>query len=61
MPLPRILRIFSRYQRYGGEEDVARRVHAELAEVMDADWSESSTAEFLGKSFASRLVGYVCP
>ena len=61
MPLPRILRIFSRYQHYGGEEDVARRVHAELAEVMDADWSESSTAEFLGKSFASRLVGYVCP
>ena len=56
MPLPRILRIFSRYQHYGGEEDVARRVHAELAEVMDADWFESSTAEFLGKSFGSRLV-----
>jgi glycosyltransferase involved in cell wall biosynthesis len=56
MPLPRILRIFSRYQHYGGEEGVARRVHAELAEVMDADWFESSTAEFLGKTFGSRLV-----
>jgi glycosyltransferase involved in cell wall biosynthesis len=56
MPLPKILRIFSRYQHYGGEEDVARRVHAELAEVMEADWFESSTAEFLGKSFGSRLV-----
>jgi glycosyltransferase involved in cell wall biosynthesis len=55
MPLPRILRIFSRYQHYGGEEEVARRVHAELAEVMEADWFESSTAEFLGKSVRSRL------
>lgn len=55
MPRPRILRIFSRYQHYGGEEDVARRVHAELAEVMEADWFESSTAEFLGQSFRSRF------
>ena len=55
MPRPRILRIFSRYQHYGGEEDVARRVHAELAEVMEADWFESSTAEFLGRSFRSRF------
>ena len=35
---------------------MARRVHAELAEVMEADWFESSTAEFLGKSFGLRLV-----
>jgi glycosyltransferase involved in cell wall biosynthesis len=56
MPLPRILRIFSRYQHYGGEEDVARRVHAQLAEVMEADWFESSTGEFLGKSIRSRLM-----
>jgi hypothetical protein len=55
MPPPRVLRIFNRYERYG-EEDVARRVHAELAEVMEADWFESSTTEFLGKSFGSRLV-----
>jgi hypothetical protein len=55
MPPPRVLRIFNRYERYG-EEDVARRVHAELAEVMEADWFESSTAELLGKSFRSRLV-----
>jgi glycosyltransferase involved in cell wall biosynthesis len=55
MPLPRILRIFSRYQHYGGEEDMARRVHAELAEVMEADWFESSTAEFLGNSFRTRF------
>jgi glycosyltransferase involved in cell wall biosynthesis len=55
MPLPRVLRIFGRYQHYGGEEAVARRIHAELAEVMDADWFESSTDELLGKSFGSRL------
>jgi glycosyltransferase involved in cell wall biosynthesis len=55
LPPPRILRIFSRYQNYGGEEDVVWRVHAELAELMEADWFESSTAEFLGKSFRSRL------
>jgi glycosyltransferase involved in cell wall biosynthesis len=55
MPLPRILRIFSRYQHFGGEEEVARRVHAEMAEMMEADWFESSTEEFLGKSLPSRL------
>jgi glycosyltransferase involved in cell wall biosynthesis len=55
MPLPRVLRIFGRYQHYGGEEAVARRIQTELADVMDADWFESSTDEFLGKSFTSRL------
>jgi len=55
MALPRILRIFSRYEQYGGEEDMARRAHAELAEVMEADWFESSTAELLGKSVRSRI------
>jgi glycosyltransferase involved in cell wall biosynthesis len=56
MPLPRVLRIFSRYQHYGGEEEMARRVHAELAEVMEADWLESSTTELLGDSLGSRFM-----
>jgi glycosyltransferase involved in cell wall biosynthesis len=55
MSNPRILRIFSRYQHYGGEEAVAKRIHRELAEVMDADWFESSTGTLLGDSFISRL------
>jgi glycosyltransferase involved in cell wall biosynthesis len=56
MPNPRILRIFSRYEQYGGEEAVARRIHQELAEVMDADWFESSTETLLGDSIATKLV-----
>jgi glycosyltransferase involved in cell wall biosynthesis len=56
MPNPRILRIFSRYEQYGGEEAVARRIHQELAEVMDADWFESSTETLLGSSLATKLV-----
>ena len=56
MPNPRILRIFSRYEQYGGEEAVARRIHQELAEVMDADWFESSTETLLGNSIATKLV-----
>jgi glycosyltransferase involved in cell wall biosynthesis len=55
MMRPRVLRIFSRYQHFGGEEAAARRVHTELAEFMDADWFESSTDEFLGKTLFSRL------
>jgi glycosyltransferase involved in cell wall biosynthesis len=55
MPNPRILRIFSRYEQYGGEEAVARRIHQELAEVMDADWFESSTETLLGNSIATKL------
>ena len=51
----RILRIFSRYEQYGGEEAVARRIHQELSEVLDADWFESSTGTLLGNSFTSRL------
>jgi glycosyltransferase involved in cell wall biosynthesis len=55
MPPPRILRIFGRYQHYGGEEAIAKRIHRELAEVMDADWFESSTESLLGDSIAARL------
>jgi glycosyltransferase involved in cell wall biosynthesis len=55
MSRPRILRIFSRYQQYGGEEAVVGRIHRELAEVMDADWFESSTGTLLGKSIMSRF------
>jgi glycosyltransferase involved in cell wall biosynthesis len=55
MSRPRILRLFSRYQQYGGEEAVAKRIHQALAEVMDADWFESSTGMLLGSSFSSKL------
>jgi glycosyltransferase involved in cell wall biosynthesis len=55
MSRPRVLRIFSRYQQYGGEESVARRIHQELSGVMDADWFESSTGTLLGSSIFSRL------
>ena len=55
MARPRILRIFSRYQQSGGEEAVAKRIHQELAQVMEADWFESSTGALLGNSLTSRL------
>jgi glycosyltransferase involved in cell wall biosynthesis len=55
MALPRVLRIFSRYQQSGGEETVVQRIHQELEEVMDADWFESSTGTLLGSSLGARL------
>jgi len=55
MSRPRILRIFGRYQQFGGEEAVAKRIHQELAGLMNADWFESSTGSLLGSSFSSRL------
>ena len=54
MSRPRILRVFSRYQQYGGEEAAAKRIHQELGEVMDADWFESSTETLLGASLAAK-------
>lgn len=55
MPRPRILRIFARYQQFGGEETVARRIHEDLMPWMDADWFEGSTDELLGKHVIDRL------
>jgi glycosyltransferase involved in cell wall biosynthesis len=55
MAKPRILRIFARYQQFGGEEKVARKIHEDLMPWMDADWFESSTDELLGNGVASRL------
>jgi hypothetical protein len=55
IPEPSTILLIGLGASYGGEKDVARRVHAELPEVMEADWFESSTAEFLGQSFRSRF------
>jgi glycosyltransferase involved in cell wall biosynthesis len=54
-PRLRVLRIFGRYQEYGGEEAAARRIHETLKPYMDAEWFESSTAEMLGGSLAQRV------
>jgi glycosyltransferase involved in cell wall biosynthesis len=56
MAKPRILRIFARYQQFGGEEKVARKIHEDLMPWMDADWFESSTDELLGNRVIDRLV-----
>jgi glycosyltransferase involved in cell wall biosynthesis len=55
MTKPRILRIFARYQQFGGEETVARRIHEDLMPWMNADWFEGSTDELLGKRVLDRL------
>jgi glycosyltransferase involved in cell wall biosynthesis len=52
---PRVLRVFARYQRFGGEEAVAKRIHADLRDYVEADWFEYSTDELLGKSWGQRL------
>jgi hypothetical protein len=49
-PRLRVLRIFGRYQEYGGEEAAARRIHETLKPYPDAEWLESSTDALLGKS-----------
>ncbi|MBV9999158.1 MAG: glycosyltransferase family 4 protein [Verrucomicrobia bacterium] len=52
---PRVLRIFARYQRFGGEEAVAKRIHADLEDYLEADWFEYSTDDLLGKSWGQRI------
>lgn len=52
---PRVLRVFARYQRFGGEEVVAKRIHADLRDYLEADWFEYSTDALLGKSWGQRL------
>jgi hypothetical protein len=50
-----VLRIFGRYQEYGGEEAAARRIHETLKPYLDAEWLESSTDALLGKSILERI------
>src|SRR5689334_10052808 len=52
---PRVLRLFARYQRFGGEEAAAKRIHAELRDYLEADWFEYSTDDLLGKNWGQRL------
>ena len=49
-PRLKVLRIFGRYQEYGGEEAAARRIHETLKPYMDAEWFESSTDAMLGQT-----------
>jgi hypothetical protein len=46
-PRLRVLRIFGRYQEYGGEEAAARRIHETLKPYLDAEWLKSSTDALL--------------
>ena len=55
MPRLRVLRIFGRYQEYGGEEAAARRIHETLKPYMDGEWLESSTEALLGNSNLDRI------
>jgi hypothetical protein len=57
MAKPRILRIFARYQQFGGEEKVALKIHGYLMSWMDADWFESSTDYLIGIRVIDRLLG----
>jgi glycosyltransferase involved in cell wall biosynthesis len=55
-PRLRVLRIFGRYQEYGGEEAAARRIHETLKPYMDAEWFESSTDALLGERRLHRML-----
>jgi glycosyltransferase involved in cell wall biosynthesis len=52
---PRVLRIFSRYQQFGGEERIVRQIHEALSRCMDATWFERSSDQLLGKSLAGMV------
>ena len=54
-PRLKVLRIFGRYQEYGGEEAAARRIHETLKPYMDGEWFESSTDAMLGKTLLDRM------
>jgi len=54
-PRLRVLRIFGRYQEYGGEEGAARRIHETLKPYMDGEWFESSSGAMLGETLLDRM------
>jgi glycosyltransferase involved in cell wall biosynthesis len=52
---PRVLRIFSRYQQFGGEERIVRQIHEALSQCMDATWFERSSDQLLGIGMVGRV------
>ncbi|MBV8279649.1 MAG: glycosyltransferase family 4 protein [Verrucomicrobia bacterium] len=55
MHRPRVLRIFNRYQQYGGEEKMVRQIGNALAGVVSATTFEHSSDELLAGSFKKRI------
>lgn len=49
------MRVFARYQHFGGEEAVAKRIHADLGDYLEADWFEYSTDDLLGATWGQRI------
>jgi glycosyltransferase involved in cell wall biosynthesis len=54
MERPKVLRIFNRYQQYGGEEKMVRQISDALTGVVSATAFERSTDELLNGSFLKR-------
>ena len=54
MDRPRVLRIFNRYQRYGGEERMVRQIGDALSGLVSATPFEHSSDELLDGSFRKR-------
>jgi glycosyltransferase involved in cell wall biosynthesis len=55
MERPKVLRIFNRYQQYGGEEKMVRQISDALAGVVSATAFEHSSDELLSGSFLKRV------
>ena len=54
MDRPKVLRIFNRYQQYGGEEKMVRQISEALTGVVSVTAFERSTDELLNGSFLKR-------
>jgi glycosyltransferase involved in cell wall biosynthesis len=54
MNQPRVLRIFNRYQQYGGEEKMVRQIGDALTGIVSATAFEHSSDELLNSSFLKR-------
>jgi glycosyltransferase involved in cell wall biosynthesis len=54
MNRPKVLRIFNRYQQYGGEEKIVRQISNALAELVSATAFEHSSDELLTGSLLKR-------
>jgi glycosyltransferase involved in cell wall biosynthesis len=54
MDRPKVLRIFNRYQQYGGEESIVHQISSALTELVSAVGFEYSTDELLKGSLLNR-------
>ena len=55
MEPPKVLRIFNRYQQYGGEEKMVHQIRDALANTVSATSFEHSSDELLLRSFKDRV------